>query len=103
MGPALEGEQAGLPAPQRFEASAVASSDASGGMMILESVIHCPACGHEKREVMPIDACMIIYNCEGCRTALRPKLGDCCVFCSYGSVPCPSIQKSQAPIHRNAI
>ncbi|MGB5185335.1 MAG: GDCCVxC domain-containing (seleno)protein [Xanthobacteraceae bacterium] len=25
---------------------------------------------------------------------LRPKPGDCCVFCPYGSVPCPSIQVS---------
>lgn len=23
---------------------------------------------------------------------LRPKAGDCCVFCSYGSVKCPPIQ-----------
>ncbi|MDD2796322.1 MAG: GDCCVxC domain-containing (seleno)protein [Acidocella sp.] len=23
---------------------------------------------------------------------LRPKPGDCCVLCSYGSVPCPPIQ-----------
>ncbi|MFZ0027756.1 MAG: GDCCVxC domain-containing (seleno)protein, partial [Pseudolabrys sp.] len=22
-----------------------------------------------------------------------PKDGDCCVFCSYGSVPCPPIQE----------
>jgi hypothetical protein len=26
---------------------------------------------------------------------LKPKQGDCCVFCSYGSVPCPPIQQSQ--------
>ncbi|HEV8330350.1 MAG TPA: GDCCVxC domain-containing (seleno)protein [Steroidobacteraceae bacterium] len=25
-------------------------------------------------------------------TVLRPKRGDCCVFCSYGSVKCPPIQ-----------
>ncbi|MGH6968533.1 MAG: GDCCVxC domain-containing (seleno)protein [Stellaceae bacterium] len=23
---------------------------------------------------------------------LRPKSGTCCVFCSYGSVPCPPTQ-----------
>ena len=68
--------------------------------MVLESVIHCPVCGHEKREIMPTDACLIFYDCEGCGIVLRPKPGDCCVFCSYGSVRCPSIQESGR--HRNA-
>jgi GNAT superfamily N-acetyltransferase len=27
-----------------------------------------------------------------CATVLRPKAGDCCVFCSYGSVECPPVQ-----------
>ncbi|WP_327036906.1 GDCCVxC domain-containing (seleno)protein [Methylomarinum vadi] len=25
---------------------------------------------------------------------MKPKKGDCCVFCSYGTVPCPPIQES---------
>jgi hypothetical protein len=25
---------------------------------------------------------------------LKPKPGDCCVFCSYGSVACPPVQLS---------
>jgi len=41
---------------------------------------------------MPVDACQYFYNCKGCGALLRPKDGDCCVYCSYGSVPCPSIQ-----------
>ncbi|PVY57407.1 hypothetical protein C8D04_2692 [Simplicispira sp. 125] len=41
---------------------------------------------------MPTDACQWFYECEECHTVLRPKPGDCCVFCSYGSVPCPPIQ-----------
>ncbi|HEX6268144.1 MAG TPA: GDCCVxC domain-containing (seleno)protein [Burkholderiales bacterium] len=24
---------------------------------------------------------------------LAPRAGDCCVFCSYGDVPCPPIQE----------
>ncbi|WP_430623644.1 GDCCVxC domain-containing (seleno)protein [Marivirga lumbricoides] len=23
---------------------------------------------------------------------LKPKEGDCCVYCSYGSAPCPPVQ-----------
>ena len=58
----------------------------------LESTITCPQCGHAKTEAMPIDACQWFYECEDCRVILRPKRGDCCVFCSDGTVKCPPIQ-----------
>jgi hypothetical protein len=58
----------------------------------LESVLVCPVCGSAKRETMPIDACQFFYECVNCKTLLRPKAGDCCVFCSYGSVKCPPTQ-----------
>ncbi|HEX6017293.1 MAG TPA: GDCCVxC domain-containing (seleno)protein [Burkholderiaceae bacterium] len=58
----------------------------------LESVLTCPQCGYAKRERMPTDACQFFYECQSCRTVLRPKPGDCCVFCSYGSVKCPPVQ-----------
>jgi hypothetical protein len=59
---------------------------------ILTSFLVCPQCGHGENEAMPTDACQWFYECKGCHTVLRPKPGDCCVFCSYGSVPCPPIQ-----------
>jgi hypothetical protein len=58
----------------------------------LRSEITCPHCAHRKTEDMPTDACQFFYACESCGATLRPKSGDCCVFCSYGSVPCPPIQ-----------
>ncbi len=60
------------------------------------SVITCPACGHQQEETMPEDACQFFYRCAGCGELLRPKDGDCCVFCSYGSVPCPPVQRDPA-------
>lgn len=60
----------------------------------LKSVITCPVCGHKKEEEMPTDACSWFYECESCNTLLKPKEGDCCVYCSYGTVPCPPIQES---------
>ncbi|MGE0751307.1 MAG: GDCCVxC domain-containing (seleno)protein [Variibacter sp.] len=60
--------------------------------MQMESVIACPRCGTAKAEIMPLDACRFFYECTGCGERLRPKEGDCCVFCSYGSVPCPPMQ-----------
>jgi len=61
-------------------------------MTSLASTITCPVCGHQKTETMPTDACQYFYDCEGCQTVLKPKPGDCCVFCSYGDVPCPPMQ-----------
>jgi hypothetical protein len=61
--------------------------------VILESVITCPYCGTAKTEVMPTDSCLFFYECSGCHKLLRPNTGHCCVFCSYGSVPCPPIQQ----------
>lgn len=59
----------------------------------LQSTITCPACGHQKLEAMPTNACQWFYECESCHQLLRPLPGDCCVFCSYGSVSCPPIQQ----------
>ena len=64
----------------------------SPGGEILRSVLTCPHCGHAKHEDMPVDACQFFYECESCTTLLRPIPGDCCVFCSFGSVKCPPVQ-----------
>lgn len=63
---------------------------------VLISTITCPRCGHACTETMPTDACMFFYECQGCGTLLRPLEGDCCVFCSYGSVKCPPVQDDRA-------
>jgi hypothetical protein len=60
--------------------------------MKLESSITCPLCGFKKQEMMPTDACQFFYECTNCKTVLRPKPGECCVFCSYGTENCPSKQ-----------
>ena len=61
---------------------------------IHESVLTCPVCGFRKTERMPTDACQFFYECTACRTVVRPRPGECCVFCSYGSVKCPSRQSA---------
>ncbi|AJY38456.1 hypothetical protein BW21_5513 [Burkholderia humptydooensis] len=61
--------------------------------IVRESVLTCPHCGFARRETMPEDTCLFFYACSACGALLRPKPGDCCVFCSYGSVCCPSRQR----------
>ncbi|HEV8646214.1 MAG TPA: GDCCVxC domain-containing (seleno)protein [Burkholderiales bacterium] len=64
--------------------------------LVLESMITCPKCGFDKKEIMPTDACLFFYECTNCRALLRPEPGDCCVFCSYGTVSCPPKQQPQS-------
>ena len=60
---------------------------------MLESALTCPGCAATSAESMPTDACLFFWNCPACGQRVRPKAGDCCVFCSYGSVPCPPKQR----------
>jgi len=62
--------------------------------IVLKSTMTCPECGFASDETMPTDACVYFWECPGCGALIRPKAGDCCVYCSYGSVPCPPVQAS---------
>ncbi|MBF9061110.1 hypothetical protein HKCCSP123_18170 [Rhodobacterales bacterium HKCCSP123] len=61
----------------------------------LQSTLTCPNCGYEAEETMPTDACLWFYKCSSCGQVLKPLPGDCCVYCSYGTVPCPPIQEGK--------
>ena len=67
------------------------------GELQLQSTLTCPHCGHQATETMPTNACVALYDCKGCGQTLKPLPGACCVFCSYGSVPCPPIQQGVEP------
>jgi len=62
----------------------------------LVSTLACPVCGRRETETMPTDACRYVYQCRGCAALIKPKPGDCCVFCSYGDTPCPPVQEERA-------
>jgi hypothetical protein len=59
----------------------------------LVSQLKCPECGFEKEEVMPTNACQYFYECTSCHEVLKPLKGDCCVYCSFGTVKCPPVQE----------
>jgi hypothetical protein len=61
----------------------------------IKSIVTCPQCGFQKEEIMPEDSCQIFYECEKCKTILKPKEGDCCIYCSYGSEVCPPEQMNK--------
>ncbi|MGJ3243556.1 MAG: GDCCVxC domain-containing (seleno)protein [Opitutales bacterium] len=62
----------------------------------LQSTLTCPECGHRQTETMPTNSCRFFWDCPQCGAKLRPKAGDCCVFCSFGDVPCPPIQGNRS-------
>lgn len=88
---ALAGMGHYVPAAAEFRLSGMSHA-------VLEPALTCPVCGHAKIETMPTDACQWFYQCAQCQTVLHPTSGDCCVYCSYGSVPCPPVQERRAPV-----
>ena len=80
------------PAMLSFEFRYHLQGSATMNAIVLRSTLTCPECGQAETETMPTDACQYFYDCKGCGAVLRPKAGDCCVFCSFADVPCPPIQ-----------
>ncbi|MDH3949070.1 MAG: hypothetical protein OEU74_08925 [Gammaproteobacteria bacterium] len=68
----------------------------------LISELTCPQCGHKSSETMPTDNCQYYHECQNCGALLKPERGDCCVFCSYGTVPCPPVQKARMASRQRA-
>nr|WP_121021281.1 GDCCVxC domain-containing (seleno)protein [Litoreibacter meonggei] len=64
--------------------------------VVLQSTLTCPSCGNVATETMPTNACQWFYECSACHIVLKPLDGDCCVFCSYATVPCPPIQEGKS-------
>jgi hypothetical protein len=64
------------------------------GRPVYFSTLKCPHCGRLSRDQMPSNASVYFYQCLRCRTIFKPRPKHCCVYCSYGDVPCPSAQRS---------
>ena len=59
----------------------------------LQSIITCSQCDQKTIEQMPTNYCQYFWECPHCKNKLIPRQGDRCVYCSYGNVKCPPIQK----------
>jgi RimJ/RimL family protein N-acetyltransferase len=62
--------------------------------LIAATSLACPFCGSRSTHDMPTDACQFFLECPVCLQVIRPKPGDCCVFCSFGDDKCPPRQCS---------
>ncbi len=61
--------------------------------ILTKSVMTCPVCKTKKEESMPTDFYQANWQCPKCHMSVIPKRGEDCVFCSYGTVPCPKRQQ----------
>ncbi len=61
--------------------------------VVTSTILTCPVCKKAQDAEMPENACQHFYECTHCHTILKPKQGDCCVFCSYAEHNCPVRQK----------
>lgn len=57
-----------------------------------QATLICPKCGQSQKVTMPTNACQHFYKCIHCAEMLKPKEGDCCVFCSHADSKCPPKQ-----------
>ncbi|XOD54898.1 GDCCVxC domain-containing (seleno)protein [Deinococcus sp. VB343] len=64
--------------------------------LIRQSTLRCPHCQQETELEMPTNACQFFFTCPACDVLLKPLPGDCCVFCSFGTVPCPPMQQDSS-------
>ena len=62
--------------------------------IVTKTRLTCPECGYMQEMEMPVDSCQFFHKCVHCGSILRPKPGDCCVFCSYADHPCPPKQRA---------
>jgi hypothetical protein len=62
-------------------------------MIDTKAKLTCPHCKETLTLQMPLDFCLIRYQCEKCEKYITPKKGDCCIFCSYSNKKCPPMQK----------
>ena len=66
-------------------------SEVTMSAIVLESVLTCPRCGFAGNHAhgrLPV-----LLRVQQLQGAAAPNPGDCCVFCSFGSVKCPPIQQ----------
>ena len=65
-----------------------------------EAILTCPKCLAKQKVTMPTNACQHFYKCANCGEMLKPKEGECCVFCSYADSLCPPKQEEKLAYER---
>ncbi|WP_286298636.1 GDCCVxC domain-containing (seleno)protein [Polynucleobacter sp. TUM22923] len=60
------------------------------------SLITCPCCQETQMLEVQEGLSQQFYRCPSCATLLKTDSGDCCIFCSYGSLTCSNPEQNLA-------
>ncbi len=52
----------------------------------------CPECGEKQKVEMSSSENTLIFECCSCKEIIQTTEDECCVYCQYGEVKCPSQQ-----------
>ncbi|WP_305848976.1 GDCCVxC domain-containing (seleno)protein [Polynucleobacter sp. MG-6-Vaara-E2] len=62
----------------------------------LESTVTCPHCEASETLLLQSGSTHHFYRCRSCSAILKPKSGDCCILCSFGSSDCSAPEQNLA-------
>jgi hypothetical protein len=60
--------------------------------VLYRNKLTCPECGAEENVEMLSMEIARIYKCDTCNEISHVNEDECCVYCQYGEVKCPSEQ-----------
>ena len=60
------------------------------------STITCPHCSATETLEITKGYSLHLYRCFACGGILKPKSGDCCIFCSFSDLDCSSAEQNLA-------
>ncbi|WP_071608672.1 GDCCVxC domain-containing (seleno)protein [Polynucleobacter wuianus] len=61
-----------------------------------ESTITCPHCQASELLATHTGLTHHFFRCSSCSAILKPKSGDCCILCSFGTQDCNSPEQNLA-------
>jgi hypothetical protein len=64
--------------------------------LVQHSTITCPQCHAAEILEIPKGSSQHLYRCRACSAILKPKSGDCCIFCSFGDIDCSNAEQNLA-------
>lgn len=56
-------------------------------------LLTCPHCGHQSLDDVPAERGEEFRECDGCHETIAAKVGDCCVYKSFGDRPCSCAER----------
>jgi len=65
------------------------------GCLNLRSIVQCPHCHFKVTERMSTTQQVREWECPACHKRVQASPGACCIFCEYGTVPCPAVQQGR--------